>query len=72
MLRKKNDDNDVVQGGYVGENRDPDYRRYEQASQSVIMTIYYHYYHYILYIMSRRARSISTLPSLTLSKSPFS
>ena len=33
MLRKKNDDNDVVQGGYVGENWHPDYRRHEQASQ---------------------------------------
>ena len=32
MLKKnKSDDKDVGQGGYVGENWDPDYRRYEQA-----------------------------------------
>ena len=45
---KKSDDKDVGQGGYVGENRDPDYRRYEQASHLDIMITYYHYYYHIL------------------------
>ena len=51
ILLKKNkcDDKDVGQGGYVGENRDPDYRRYEQASHLDIMITYYHYYYHILW-----------------------
>ena len=51
LVEKKNkcDDKDVGQGGYVGENRDPDYRRYEQASHLDIMITYYHYYYHILW-----------------------